>query len=393
MDDSEQVDRGALDRFVGLIGPDRWARRLSAIRAQAAAGPRVGRAVLGRHAIFVAIERLRRGVEAPTEGERQVARLAAEAVALMGALPAPGRRRLQRMLRDAAGGDDTLVPLFHLLRTARLQRRRGYDVRFSGLCDEAPYSLLIARDGAAAEVACEVFSAELGRQLHRGAWFHLADRIDPDLQSWLAAHPGRYLLRVSLPDGLQDEQGLARLHARIREMLSTERRSEQDAACVLRLDRLLLAGAQASELGLMSSLRREFGPDAHLAVTTCGEAVFAMAARAGREDEIARAVCRRMEEIAPTRFSGRHPGILAMFIDDIERQEWRGLRERLELEGEARQFLTRPEAAMVAAVAFASRMELFGTSDSEAEGELRFRNPAHKAARAPALAGAIASSV
>lgn len=388
--DGSRSDRSALDQFIGLIGRDRWRRRVAEIREQAASGPRTGRAVLGRHAISVAIERLRRGSAPPTAGELSIASLAAEAVELAGSLPAAGRSRLVASLREGLSGQDTLIPFFHLLRTARLQRGRGYRVATTGLSEGTPYDLLIEREGMAAEVACDVFSAELGRRLHRGAWFDLADRIDPDLQTWLAAHPGRYLLRVSLPDGLHDEQALARLHARIREMLSAERRSEQDAACVLRLDRLLLAGAQAGELGLMSSLRREFGPEAHLAVTTCGQAVFAMAARAGREDEIAQAVCRRLEALAPERLSGERPGILAMFIDDIERQEWRGLRERLELEGEARQFLTRPEARPVAAVTFASRMELFGTPDSEPGGELRFRNPGHEAARAPALAAAIA---
>ena len=89
----------------------------------------------------------------------------------------------------------------------------------------------------------------------------------------------------------------------------------------------------------MPSLRREFGPEAHLAVTAGGGGVFVMAARAGRADEVAVAMRRRLFDIAPTRLSGTRPGILAIFIDDTDRSEWRGLRDRLELEGEARQFL------------------------------------------------------
>lgn len=386
-------DRAALERFVDLVGADRWQRRLDALRIQASGTSRVGRALLGRHGASLAIERLRHGVAAQAAGEHTMAALAAEAVTLHQALPPPGRRRLEGVLHEGTTGPGTLVPLFHILRTARLQRARGFEVVFSGFADGTPHDLVIRRDGVAAELACDVLSAEAGRQLHRGAWFDLADRIDPDLQQWLAAHPGRYLLRVSLPDGLQDEQGLARLHQRIREMLSAQRRSDQDAACVLRLDQLLLAGAQAGELGLMSSLRREFGPETHLAVTTCGGAVFVMAARAGHEDEIAQAVRRRLEAIAPARLSGTRPGILALFIEDIAREEWRSLRERLELEGEARQFLAGPGARPVAAVTFASRMEWLGTPDSQPDGDLRFRNPSHRAARTPALAAAIASSV
>src|SRR5208337_155936 len=97
------------------------------------------------------------------------------------------------------------------------------------------------------------------------------------------------------------------------------RRSDQDEAVVLRLDPLMLAAAQADELGLMSSLRREFGPEAHLSVTAAGKAVFVMAARAGRENEVAAAVRRRLCAIAPARLTGTRPGILALFIEDTAR--------------------------------------------------------------------------
>ena len=68
-----------------------------------------------------------------------------------------------------------------------------------------------------------------------------------------------------------------------------------------------------------------------------------------------------------------------MFVEDTDRLEWSGLRERLELEGEARQFLTQPEAKSIAAVTVSSRFELFGAPESD--GELRFRNPSLRGAR------------
>ena len=106
------------------------------------------------------------------------------------------------------------------------------------------------------------------------------------------------------------------------------------------------------------------------------------------------ALRRRLAAIAPARLTGTRPGILAMFVEDTDRAEWRHLREQLELEGEARQFLTIPEARAVVAVTCASRLELFGAPapDAAADGELRFRNPAHPAARAAALAPAVLSS-
>jgi hypothetical protein len=256
------------------------------------------------------------------------------------------------------------------MQTAMLHRANGFDVAFSGLEDATPYDLLLTRDRVEAEVACNVVTAEEGRGVHRGAWFRLADRIDPDLQTWLAAHPGRYLLKMTLPQGLRgslhgpesDGETLSWLHQRIRSLLETRTRQDYDEAIVLRLDPLLLAGVHAEEMGLVSSLRREFGPEAHLSVTTAGDAVFVMAARAGQENEVAIAIRRRLAELAPTRLSHERPGILSIFVEDTDRLEWRGLRDRLELEGEARQFMTYPEARPVVAISFVSRFELFGVA-------------------------------
>lgn len=397
-------DPHALEAFVALAGPRTWSARIAEIHCLAACGPRAGLATRQRHAIELAIERLRSPVQRTTStAELHAARLAGEAVALAARLTPHGRTRLRERLRAGLRGDGTLMSLFHLLRTAMRQRERGFQVCFAGFEEDASYDLLLTSGGVEAEVVCDVVSAEEGRHVHRGAWSRLADRMDGDLREWLTRHPGHYLLKMTLPMGLQGglhEQmaeggALTALHMRIRRMLETMGRRDYDEGLVLRLDPLVLQGGRSGQPALWSSLRHEFGPEAHLSVTIGGDGVFAMAARAGRENEIASAVRRRLAMIAPARLTGTRPGILAMFVEDTDRGEWRGLRDRLELEGEARQFLAHKEARLVIAVTCASRFELFGMSAPHAaeDGELRFRNPAHPAARAAALAPAVLSSV
>ena len=395
-----------LNALVDRIGRRAWQARMAELKRGLVA-TYAGRALGQLHALELTVERLRRpGCRSPlTEIDRRVGCLAAELVTLADTLTEQGRARLDAALALAVTGPGNLVPLFHLVRTAGVQRGRGFDIAFAGLDDAAPFDLLLHRMGQEAEIACDVISAEAGRDLHRRAWSQLMDRVDPDLQSWLAAHPGRYLLKMTLPQGLKgagaatDGAPLAELHRRITQMLSDRRRADHDEAAVLRLDPLLLAAAQAGdgcngELGLMPRLRREFGPEAHLAVTSAGQGVFVMAARAGREDEVAAAVHRRMAEVAPVRLTGTRPGILAMFIEDTDRLEWHQLRCQLRLEGEARHFMTRPEARAVVAVTCSSRLELLGPVEAEgaACGELRFRNPSHPAAKQAALAPAVVSS-
>ncbi len=402
-----RADAKVISAFIALIGPKLWAARIGDISREVARSQRVGRALLQWHALEICIERLRRGGIAVEAGpsERCVIGLMQEALRAGAEMGGVGQNRLRETLAACLVREHNLVPVFHLLRTAALQRSRGFSVRYCGLEDGTDFDLLLERDGVAAEVVCDVVSAEDGRDVHRGAWAQLIDRIDPDLQTWLSAHPGKYLLKLTLPQGLNGEEArLAALHDRIKVMLHEQRRADHDEACVLRLDPLMLAAAQAggqqptaraNAPQLMSNLRDEFGPQAHLAVTAAGQGVFVLAARAAREDEVAVAIRRRMAALAPAKLSGTRPGILAMFVEDTDRTEWRRLREQLELEGEARQFLTHPEARCVVAVTCASRVELFGAlaPDAACDGELRFRNPSHPAAKVAGLAPAVLSSL
>lgn len=393
-------DPAAVSAFVALCGGPLWSSRVADLGRRAQGASWQGRAVQQRHALELMLARLcdPKALARAGLAERRVCAFAQEAVALADSLPAAPRARLRDQIAAGLDGEATLIPLFHLLRTAALHRSRGFEVRFDGLAEGAPYDLLIAQGDAAAEVVCEAVSAEEGRPVHRGDWYALMDRVNPELQTWLAAHPGRYLLKMTLPEGLAGAERLADLHRRITGLLQAAKRQDASADAVLKLDPLVLAGAQAAGQGLPARLRAQFGPEAHLAVTTDpagAGSVFVMAARAGRENEIAAAACRRMARAAETRLSGERPGILAMFIEDVDRTEWRGLRERLELEGAVRRFLTAPVARRVVAVSCASRLELFGlpVPDAAPEGELRFRNPSHPAARLAALAPAVLSSV
>ncbi len=382
--------------FAALCGDARWTSRIAELDRQSQVGPLSGRAMQQRHVLELVLARLcnHRAFARATPAERRICAFAQEAVRLAATLPPGPRERLRERLVTGLTGGQTLIPLFHILRTASMMRDRGFTVRFDGLASAAAHDLTISREGVDAELVCETVSAEEGRPLHRGDWYALVDAINPELQTWLAAHPGRYLLKMTLPGGIAGPDDLAALQQRISALLTEEKRQDASAQAVLKLDPLVLAGAQAAGAGLPARLRAQFGPEAHLAVT--GDAgngsVFVLAARAGRENAVAEAICRRMAEAATSRLSGRRPGILAMFVEDVERAEWLALRELLELEGATRRFLTTAPAASVVAVSCASRIEMFGLPDAAPEGELRFRNQAHPAAQLAALAPAVLSS-
>ncbi len=384
----------AAARLVALVGKRRWNARIEEVRARAAAQRIAGRVVAERHALELAVDRLAAATATPrTRAEAAILSLASALVSLAERLPPSGQERLATALAAATEGEGTLVPLFHLVRVAALNRARGFTVRFSGLEEGSMHDLVIERDGAEAEIVAAVVSADEGRWVHKGDWFALVDRLNPDLERWLAAHPGRYLLKLTLPEGLSGPEGQSLVQERINALLAEDRRSDHSEAAILRLDPLLLAQNEANHAALMQRLRAQFGPEAHFAVMGGERSVFVMAARAGRENEVAAVLRRRLAEL-PARLSGGRPGILAVFIEDTDRTEWRGLRERLEIEGATRNFLTAPEARPVIAVTCASRFELLDMPEPDAApgGELRFRNPAHPKAKDAALAPAVTNA-
>ncbi len=385
-----------LDAFVDLVGREAWQSRIDAIvQAQARPGGKQsqsGRDVLRGYAVEVAIERHRRGAARALHAvDARIVRLAADAVTLQASLPAAGRRRFSERLEAAMLQGQSLTGLFHLLRTAAVQRRRGHEVLFSGFADGTAHDLLVSRDDHRAEIACETVSAEAGRGVHQGAWSRLVDLVDPDLETWLSDHPGRYLLKMTLPRGLRvapERQAaeaapcaLAALHRRIREMLAGRLRADQDENAVMRLDPLVLSPSatgrsEANPPAVISRLREQFGPETQLAAITSAHGIFAIAAHAGGENDVPAAVRQRMETVAATRLSGGSPAILAMFVDDIGAVEWERLLRDMSLEREARQFLTGASARHVVTIACTSRTELFHPTDEEAEH--RYRNAAFR---------------
>lgn len=400
---SEPTSPTILADFMALAGMRVWEERAAYLHSLGAPHSLAGRAALQHHALEWAVLRLREQSAPPNLAQRHLLALVTEALRLDQALNAAGRDRFRAMITDGLQGDGTLVHLFHVLRVAMRHRAHGYVVNFVGLEDGAEADLRISEGNTVASLACETVSAEEGRPLNRSDWFTLVDRVNPDLQRWLSAHPGRYLLKMTLPEGLGEPSRIPDLHRKIMTMLDGQRRSDPGRDAFLRLDPLIVAGARnshvtdqgnASNAALPLQLRQQFGPEAQLAVTACpaGASVCVMAAQAGQVNAIAGVVVRRMAS-AVARLENGQPGIVSIFLDDLEREEWRRLRDTLELEGAARRFLAGPAARPVVAASCASRMEMLGMVDAAPDGEVRFRNPSHPAARDPGLQKAVMSSM
>src|SRR5919199_4605559 len=114
-----------LDSFVALVGEKRWRQRLAEIRDLAAAGPRAGQAIRQRHVLELSLEKLRRQPDAPMSVTETLLEAIAREIPLVAAsLTSRGRSRLIERLELGLMGQNTLIPVFHLVRSAMLQRSR-----------------------------------------------------------------------------------------------------------------------------------------------------------------------------------------------------------------------------------------------------------------------------
>ena len=278
---------------------------------------------------------------------------------------------MRERLRADLCGRGTLLSLCHLLRTADPQRARGFHVDFPGFEEDAGYDLLLARGGVEAEVVCDVVSAEEGRLVHQGAWSRLADRMEVDARAWLVAHPGRYLLKMTLPQGLQgglhepmaDGGALSSLHMRIRRLLETMGRRDHDDRLVLRLDPLVLARRRTGQPALWRLVAPGVRPGSASFGHRSGRRHLCDGGPRRSSGRGCAAVRRRLAVIAPTRLTGTRPGILAMFLDDTDRARMaRTAREHGTGRPRPGEFLAHKEARPVIAVTCTSQFELFGAS-------------------------------
>ena len=258
-------------------------------------------------------------------------------------------RRLRDEILAGLTGEATLVPLFHLLRTA------ACCADAASRCASTAWRRRPLRPAGGTRGRGDGGRLRngLGRGGPKGEPWRLVDAGGP--------HPSRtadLAGRASRPLPAEDDPArgprragpdrrTARAHQRAARGRAAAGRGQPGRAQARPADAGRRAAASDRPGGLPARLRAQFGPEAHLAVTTApgSNSVFVMAARASQENEVAAAVCRRLENAATDRLSGRHPGILAVFLEDLDRTEWRVLREKLELEGAVRRFLTTGGAA------------------------------------------------
>ena len=171
--DTQVID--VIDRFVKITGEDPWSRKFEVLKLQLAENSLIGPWQADHHDIELKflqlLERQQKEGVFPVEVEDhfhyQLYGFFSGVVRIYEQLSPFAQRRLRGMLLDGLKPDNNLLSVQHEVLTAVHLMSVGFDVEMNDLEHGSDVDFIARRDGLELEVECKMFSADLGRKLHR----------------------------------------------------------------------------------------------------------------------------------------------------------------------------------------------------------------------------------
>jgi len=135
-------------------------------------------------------------------GRYELAGFAAGIVQIYRGLSHFGQNRLRGQLLDGLKSDKGLLSLQHEIATAVHLVRAGFDVDFHDLESGGGYDFLARNNEVEMEIECKMFSADIGRKIHRRLSAKLFNVLEPFLTQISRGASRGMVIRVTLPDRL-----------------------------------------------------------------------------------------------------------------------------------------------------------------------------------------------
>lgn len=206
-------DTEVLDLLLGLIkitGIEPWKRRFDWLQRELNENPYMEEWLRERCLIewtmndVLANPSLRpnRPFKVETIAQYELVGFAAGVVRSYERLSDSGKRRLRGVLLDGLKEDKGLLSIQHEITTAVHLMSRGYDVEFHDMESGGGFDFVARKDDVEFEVECKMFSADLGRKIHRRRSATLFKTLaDVLTQTYKSATVG-LVVTVTIPDRL-----------------------------------------------------------------------------------------------------------------------------------------------------------------------------------------------
>ena len=238
-----------------------------------------------------------------------------------------GKRRLRGALLDGLKEDKGLLSIQHEITTAVHLMSRGFDVEFHDMEYGGGADYIARKDDIEIEVECKMFSADLGRKIHRRRSATLSKVLEGALsQTYSAASTGLIVI-VNIPDRLtpSPKQHLG-IEETIRMGLLNGNAFTQTEYCVVRvldfpIDRSPFnkVPEQLSRKEMDQFVRERTGRSNSTLITmfSPSKRAVVLSLESEKPDEVLKGMHHQLREAAKGQFSKTRPAILAVQLHDL----------------------------------------------------------------------------
>lgn len=318
-----------LDRFLNLIGRERWFKRCDQLDVDQRRTPFGWKIVADFHWLEMAI-----GFQADVLAKdgrlsseladgRILAALnfAASTVEVHAKLSQRGRQVLEGRLRDSLKAKTGFAPLYLEIDLAQRLMDGGYDVEFTDIEGRAQFDLLFSRGSFVGEVECKSLSADAGRQIHRKDFYRFMEAITPALAEH-AKLKQQEVLVVSLDARLSPNTADQKRLAQATTILLREDAPKTTQGQGFKLERRLYTECLGhaplhDQSAFYKACGLVFGENTHVAGSLTEDTGCVVVMRSKREDDPSKPKLEALRKAA-SQFTGERPAFIAIQEHDID---------------------------------------------------------------------------
>lgn len=265
----------------------------------------------------------------PTQGHYDLYGFLAGFVRIYERLSEKAQTRLRGMLLDGLTSDKGLASVAHEVSTATHLIHRGFDVEFNDLENGSGVGVdyIARKPGVEIEVECKVFTADLGRQIHKRRLLSLYRTLVPTIQQLHASALCGILVRITLPGRLTPslEQSRAVVATVSSAVLQGNTRVRTPVCDVETLDFSISDSPfvvdrpeQLSRTDVVRFVSQLIGvanlnPNFAIIFTPGKRAIIALV-ESVVPDQVLKGMERQLREAAKGQFSRTRPGVLAVHV-------------------------------------------------------------------------------
>lgn len=297
-----------------------------------------------------------------------------------------GKRRLRGVLLDGLKEDKGLLSIQHEITTAVHLMSRGFDVEFHDMERGGGVDYIARKDGVEIEVECKMFSADLGRKIHRRRSAALYKALESALtQTYNNALVG-LIVTIAIPDRLtpapQQHRGI---EGTVKTALLSGNAFTQTEYCSVRVSDFPIdsspfnkAPEQLSRKEINQFVRERTGRSNSTLIIMFSprRRAVILLLESEKPDDVLNGMRHQLREAAKGQFSKTRPAVLAVQLHDLTADQlgelarsdssWRGNANSLQIM--TSDFLQSPSRAHIHTVVYRSHGAL---SDQKQDGTKR----------------------